>query len=65
MEQPTIRSIDRMLTPSQAPPDEFGRFTAASVREPISHILQKPRDIPDFNRHLKAFCSWDRGLILE
>ena len=45
--------------------DEFGRFTAAPVREPVSRILNKPRDIPDFNRHLTAFCSAKRGAILE
>ena len=45
--------------------DEFGRFTAGSLRAPLSAILDKPRDIPDFNRHLKQFCSKERGAILE
>jgi hypothetical protein len=56
---------ETLLACAMAPPDEFGRFTAASVRDPISDILRKPREIPDFNRHLKAFCSLDRGFILE
>jgi hypothetical protein len=56
---------ETLLACALATPDEFGRFTAGSVREPISRILKKQRDIPDFNRHLKAFCSEDRGAILE
>jgi hypothetical protein len=56
---------ETLLACAMAPPDEFGRFTAASVRDPISDILHKPREIPDFNRHLKAFCSLDLGFILE
>jgi hypothetical protein len=54
-----------LLACALAPTDEFGRFTASYVREPLSQILKKERDIPDFNRHLKAFCSVDRGFILE
>ena len=45
--------------------DEFGAFTAASVREPFTRIMKSPRDIPDFARHLNAFCSKQRGAILE
>jgi DNA polymerase III delta prime subunit len=56
---------ETLLACAMAPSDEFGRFTAASVRGPISDILHKPRDIPDFNRHLKKFCSFERGFILE
>lgn len=44
--------------------DEFGRFTAAAVRKPISLILGRPRDIPDFNRQLKQFCTKERGHVL-
>jgi hypothetical protein len=54
-----------LLACAIAPTDEFGRFTASAIREPLSRILDKQRDIPDFNRHLRAFCSDDRGLILE
>jgi Cdc6-like AAA superfamily ATPase len=56
---------ETLLACALAIPDEFGRFTAASVRKPASRILKKPRDIPDFNRHLTAFCSEKRGVILE
>jgi Cdc6-like AAA superfamily ATPase len=56
---------EALLACALAIPDEFGRFTAGAVREPLSTILRRPRDYPDFNRHLKAFCSRDRGFILE
>jgi Cdc6-like AAA superfamily ATPase len=44
--------------------DEFGAFHAGAVREPLSKILEEKREIPDFNRHLKAFCK-ERGPLLE
>ena len=54
-----------LLACAMAEQDEFGSFTAASVREPYTRIMKSPRDIPDFNRHLNAFCSKLRGAILE
>lgn len=45
--------------------DEFGRFIAASLRRPLGRIFGRPREISDFNRHLKGFCSYERGNILE
>ena len=44
---------------------EFGFFTAASVREPLSTITGKPYDIPGFARHLNDFCEESRGRILR
>ena len=54
-----------LLACALAEQDEFGSFTAASVREPYTRIMRSPRDIPDFNRHLNAFWSKQRGAILE
>lgn len=54
-----------MLACSMAKTDEFGYFPAAAVREPLSKIRGKDCDIPSFARHLKAFCSRDRGKVLE
>lgn len=54
-----------LLACALAEQDEFGSFSAASVRDPYTRIMKSQRDIPDFNRHLKAFCSKPRGGILE
>lgn len=54
-----------LLACAMASADEFGRFMAASVREPLSRILRKERDIPDFSRHIATFCDPQRGPILE
>ena len=44
---------------------EFGYFTAASVREPLSAITGKRYEIPGFARHLKDFSAESRGRILN
>jgi hypothetical protein len=54
-----------LLACSVSPQDEFGAFTAAAIREPISRIIGKRWDIPDYARYLKIFCSDARGRILE
>jgi AAA ATPase domain len=45
--------------------DEWGYFSAADVRAPLSRIRRKNCDIPSFARHLKHFCGPDRGNVLE
>lgn len=45
--------------------DEFGYFTAGSVREPLSAIMRKSIDIPRFARHLGDFATDKRGSILH
>jgi len=44
---------------------EFGFFTAASVRDPLSTITGKRYEIPGFARHLNDFCEESRGSILQ
>jgi Cdc6-like AAA superfamily ATPase len=45
--------------------DERGYFTAASVRIPMSSIMNKDYDIPAFARHMNEFCEPTRGPILQ
>ena len=44
--------------------DERGYFTAGAVRAPMSAIMGKHYDIPAFAKHIKEFCSEERGSIL-
>lgn len=46
-------------------PGEFGYFTAANVRAPLSEIIGRPYDIPGYSTHLKGFCTEHRGQILQ
>ncbi|MGH9876742.1 MAG: AAA family ATPase [Nitrososphaerales archaeon] len=45
--------------------DELGYFAPSDVRRPMSAIMRKRYDIPNFARHLADFCSPGRGPILE
>ena len=54
-----------LLACALATSDDAHTFAAADVRKPICEIMQRDWDIPDFARYLKAFCSKDRGKILE
>jgi hypothetical protein len=46
--------------------DEQGYFISAAVREPLSNIMGKPYDIPNFSQHLDKFSSDQaRGPVLE
>lgn len=63
--QPNALLRESLLACAITPQDEIGSFTAAAVRNPLSKIMGKERDIPDFSRHLKSFCSAERGPILE
>lgn len=48
-----------------APKDELGYFTAASVKEPLSAIMERSYDIPAFSRHLSEFIGEGRGAVLQ
>lgn len=54
-----------LLACALAGKDGLGYFTAGSVREPLSRIMQKPREIPHFARHLHKFAEDRRGRVLE
>lgn len=45
--------------------DDLGYFAAADVREPLSSIMKKKYDIPNFSRHLSGFTGDIRGGILK
>jgi Cdc6-like AAA superfamily ATPase len=63
--QPKNLFPQTLLACATAGADEFGNFKAAALKRPLSEILRRDRDIPDFNRHLKAFCTSERGPVLE
>ena len=44
---------------------EFGYFTAADVRAPISIIMGRPYSIPNFLAHLDRFCDKAKGGVLQ
>jgi Cdc6-like AAA superfamily ATPase len=54
-----------LLACALAVTDEFGFFTAAAVREPLSRIMKKSYDIPSFARHLKVFSEPRSGRVLQ
>lgn len=45
--------------------DDLGYFAATDIRNPLSSIMKKRYDVPNFSRHLHGFCSNDRGKILK
>ena len=53
-----------LLACALAQTDEFGYFTAAAVRGPMSMIMKENYDIPRFAGHLNSFSS-DRGPVLQ
>lgn len=44
---------------------DFGYFTPAAVREPLSAIMGKRYEIPGFARHLKDFSEPERGTVVQ
>ena len=44
--------------------DDLGRFSAASLEQPLSAIIGRPMSAPAFSFHLNELCSPERGLIL-
>jgi len=54
-----------LLACSIAKSDEEGKFTPKDVVEPLSGILGRKVDIANFQNHLGAFITQERGGILE
>lgn len=54
-----------LLACALAEKDDMGYFPAAAVRAPLSKIMDKPREIPHFARHLHKFAAERRGCVLE
>lgn len=54
-----------LLACALADVDHMGYFASADVREPLSQIMGKRYEIPNFSQHLDKFCSGDRGNVLE
>lgn len=54
-----------LLACALAPKDEFGFFTAASVRDPMSRIRGKAYDIPAFAKHLKRFSDGPARVLVK
>ena len=54
-----------LLACALADVDELGFFTASSVRDPLSKIMGRRYEIPNFAQHLDKFSSADRGNVLE
>ena len=54
-----------LLACSLADTDELGFFAASDVAKPMSRIMESPYAIPSFARHLKEFCTPERGPILD
>lgn len=54
-----------LLACALARTDFLGYFLATDVKQPMSMIMNKPCEIPMFGRHLAAFCSDERGNILQ
>jgi Cdc6-like AAA superfamily ATPase len=53
-----------LLACACAPADEKGFFQASAIRKPLSTIMGRPYDIPQFALHLNAF-SGERGPVLK
>ncbi len=54
-----------LLACALANTDELGYFPAAAVREPMSRIMGRYYDIPNFSRHLNDFAEERRGFVLQ
>lgn len=62
--KPGNKYKEALLACALAKTNEKGYFNAGDIREPYSRIMKRELDIPDFARHLKAFCGADRGPAL-
>ena len=54
-----------LLAAALASTDELGYFAAADLKGPLSVITEKRYGIDGYMRHLREFCSEQRGRILE
>jgi Cdc6-like AAA superfamily ATPase len=54
-----------LLACALAAKSDQGYFSAASVRDPLERIMGRRYEIPAFSSHLDAFCSEERGMVLQ
>lgn len=54
-----------MLACALAQADEFGFFSAADVRDPLSRVLGRPCETAAFAQHLDEFSEAERGPVLQ
>lgn len=54
-----------LLACALAPRDDLGYFAPADVRDPLTEVVGKRYDIPQYISHLKKFCEKVRGPVLE
>lgn len=54
-----------LLACAMTRPDDLGYFSPAEVREPMSKVMQAPRDISSFMKPLRALTDADRGPVLQ
>jgi hypothetical protein len=54
-----------LLASASAQGDELGYFAPTDVRAPLSAIMGRPMEIPQFSRHLHALSEPDRGAVLQ
>jgi len=54
-----------LLAAALAPVDELGYFQPASLRRPLSKLLDRDAPVSLFGQHLKHLCQEDHGHILE
>lgn len=53
-----------LLACALAESDEFGYFAAADVRAPLARITGRKYDFAGYTKHLKEFCTLERGEVL-
>lgn len=63
--QPNTYFAQTLAACALAEHDEFGYFTAASIRRPLSGIRKADIDIPSFSEHLARSCKKEKGAILQ
>jgi Cdc6-like AAA superfamily ATPase len=54
-----------LLACALAEVDHMGYFASADIRDPLTTIMGRRYEIPNFSQHLDKFCSDDRGKVLE
>ncbi|MDQ6810341.1 MAG: ATP-binding protein [Actinomycetota bacterium] len=54
-----------LLACALAPKDELGYFSASAVRQPLSRIMGKNREITAFARNLNKLADASRGRVLQ
>ncbi len=54
-----------LLACALAEVDDLGFFASPDVRDPLSKIMGKRYEIPNFSQHLDKFATSDRGNVLE